>query len=273
MEVNKTYNESNLDTMSRMPDDFVDLVVTSPPYDNLRDYRGAVSFDFTATAKALFRVLKKGGIVVWVVGDQCKDGNKTLTSFKQGLEFQSVGFKMYDVMIFQKRNPIPSSNRYYNAFEYMFVLSKSKPKTINFLTEKSVHVGEIRKLGRAFRKKDGSFRRAKNNLIAKETKIKSNIWSYLIGGGHVAPSSSPAFEHPAIFPEALALDHILSWSNRNDLVYDPFMGSGTTALMCEKAKRNWIGSEISAKYCEIIERRLSRTTFLDLPRTIRVTIQ
>ena len=245
MEVNKTYNESNLDTMSRMPDEFVDLVVTSPPYDDLRSYEGCSQFDFTRTATELYRVLKKGGVVVWVVGDQCVNGSRTLTSFKQGLEFREIGFRMYDVMIYRKKNPMPSTIRYTNAFEYMFVLSKSKPKTINFLTEKSTHAGELRKLGRAFRKKDGSFQRAKNNLVAKETKIKSNIWSYLIGGGHVAPSSSPAFEHPAIFPEALALDHILSWSNRGDLVYDPFMGSGTTALMCEKAKRNWIGSEIS----------------------------
>ena len=263
MKLNHIYNESNLDTMNRMPDDFVDLVVTSPPYDDLRLYEGNSQFDFKATATALYRVLKNGGIAVWVVGDQCKNGSKTLTSFKQGLEFLSVGFKMYDVMIYQKLNPMPSPNRYLNAYEFMFVLSKGKPKTINFLTEKPVFAGQ-KKYGGVNRKRDGKFKSRGAPRITKDTKHRSNIWGYNVGSGNTAPVNSPAFDHPASFPEALALDHILSWSNRNDLVYDPFIGSGTTALMCEKAKRNWIGSEISAKYCEIIERRLSRTTFLDL---------
>ena len=263
MEVNKTYNESNLDTMSRMPDDYVDLVVTSPPYDDLRLYEGDYQFDFTRTAESLFRVLKKGGIVVWVVGDQTVNGSRTLTSFKQGLEFMSIGFRMYDVMIYHKLNPMPSINRYLNAFEFMFVLSKGKPKTANFLTEKTVYAG-LNKNIRGNRNREGKVSEKTRPIVVKERKNKPNVWGYYRGAGNSAFEGSAAFEHPAIFPEALALDHILSWSNRGDLVYDPFMGSGTTALMCEKAKRNWIGSEISAKYCDIIERRLSRTTFLDL---------
>ena len=264
MKINHIYNESNLDTMSRMPDDFVDLVVTSPPYDNLRDYRGAVSFDFTATAKALFRVLKKGGIVVWVVGDQCRDGNTSLTSFRQGIEFQELGFKMYDVMIYHKLNPIPLTVKYSKGFEYMFVLSKSKPKTTNLLTEPAIYAGSSRKKGRGHRLKDSSVKWTGKPQTVKDKKVKSNVWSYIGGGGHAAPKGSQAFEHPAIFPEPLVLDHILSWSNRGDLVYDPFMGSGTTALMCVKTRRDYIGSEISAKYCEIAERRLGGTGYLDL---------
>ena len=265
MKVNKIYNESNLDTMSRMPDEFVDLVVTSPPYDHVRIYEGNSQFDFTRTATELYRVLKQGGIVVWVVDDMSVNGSKTLTSFKQGLEFREIGFRMYDLMIYHKVNPMPLNVKYSNAFEFMFVLSKSKPKTINFLTERSKWAGQkdYHKTD-IHRKKDGAIRGKRTPKPIAETKIKSNVWSYFTGKDGTAPRGSEAFEHPASFPEALALDHILSWSNRGDLVYDPFMGSGTTALMCEKAKRNWIGSEISAKYCEIIERRLSRTTFLDL---------
>ena len=263
MRINHTYNESNLDTMSRMPDDFIDLVVTSPPYDNLRTYKGNAQFDFDKTATSLYRVLKKGGVAVWVVGDQCIDGDKTLTSFSQGLDFKKVGFKMYDVMIYQKLNPMPSPNRYFNAFEFMFILSKGKPKTINFLTEKSIQ-GGWRKHGSPNRSRDGKFTNRKRIRVVKENKNRSNIWGYLVGNGTSAVEGSPAFEHPASFPENLALDHILSWSDRGDLVYDPFMGSGTTALMCIKAKRDYIGSEISKEYCEIIDRRLATTGFLDL---------
>ena len=264
MKLNHIYNESNLDTMSRMPDDYVDLVVTSPPYDDLRSYEGHSQFDFTRTAESLFRVLKKGGVVVWVVGDQTVNGSRTLTSFSQGLEFKSIGFRMYDVMIYRKKNPMPTTIRYTNAFEYMFVLSKSKPKTTNFLTEKSINPGRVF-VSRGNKTRDGNYSHSNNiSLTVKETKIKPNIWGYHIGAGHSALEGSPAFDHPAIFPEALALDHILSWSNRGDLVYDPFMGSGTTALMCVKTRRDYIGSEISAKYCEIAERRLNSTTFLDL---------
>ena len=264
MKVNKIYNESNLDTMSRMPDNFVDLVVTSPPYDNLRTYEGDSKFDFTTTAKELYRVIKKGGIVVWVVGDQCKDGNTSLTSFRQGIEFQELGFKMYDVMIFHKLNPMPINVKYSKAFEYMFVLSKGKVKTANLLKEKSVLVGRTRKIGRGHRGKDGVFKQNMNPKPVKEFKTRSNVWGYYGGAGNSALEGSPAFDHPAVFPESLAFDHILSWSNRGDLVYDPFMGSGTTALMCMKTKRNYIGSEISEKYCEIIDRRLYDTRFLDL---------
>ena len=265
MKVNKIYNESNLDTMSRMPDNFVDLVVTSPPYDNLRTYEGDSQFDFTATAKSLYRVIKKGGIVVWVIGDQCKDGNTSLTSFRQGIEFQEIGFKMYDVMIYHRLNPMPLTVKYAKGFEYMFVLSKGKVKTANLLKEPSNLAGKNFK-ARGHRNPDGSYKNSDKPVpgIVKNAKIKSNVWGYYGGSGHSAEHNSPAFEHPAVFPESLAFDHILSWSNRGDLVYDPFMGSGTTAFMCMKTQRDYIGSEISEKYCEIIEKRLHGTRFLDL---------
>ena len=80
----------------------------------------------------------------------------------------------------------------------------------------------------------------------------------LYSSGYMVSSKDKiAFEHPAIYPEQLVEDHILSWSNENDLIYDPFMGSGTTAKMAILNKRNWIGSEISKEYCDIITRRLN----------------
>jgi site-specific DNA-methyltransferase (adenine-specific) len=251
MEINKIYCESNLDTMAKMPDNFVDLVITSPPYDNLRDYKG-YSFPFENIAKEIFRVMKDGGVVVWVVGDKIKDGNKSLSSFKQSLFFQEIGFNVHDVMIYQKKNtPFMRSNAYTNCYEFMFIFSKGKPKTFNPLKTKTIRNG-IEKLV-ANKKSDGLNKKVVGELKKEKTLI--NIWNYAVGLGG-STNDKIAFEHTAIFPEKLAQDHIISWSNEGDLIYDPFMGSGTTAKMAHIYKRNWIGSEISKEYVDIANKRL-----------------
>ena len=249
MEVNKIYNESCLDTMARMPDNFIDLTVTSPPYDNLRTYNG-YSFDFEAVAKELFRVTKHGGVVVWVVGDATIKGSETGTSFRQALFFKEIGFNLHDTMIWQKEsfsNPFP--NRYHQVFEYMFIFSKGKLSTFNpIMDRKNKHGGEI--VGSTVRESDGTLSARSKKLITEYGK-RFNVWQQTVQkqrGENV---------HPAPFPEQLANDHIISWSNEGDLVYDPFMGSGTTAKMAIINKRNWIGSEISEEYCKIIERRIT----------------
>ena len=246
--INKTHNEDCLDTMARMEDNFLDLTVTSPPYDNLRDYKG-YSFDFESIAKELYRVTKEGGVVVWIVGDKTHKGCESLTSFKQALYFKEIGFNV-DTNIYQKQNYKPvNAKRYDNVFEYIFILSKGQPKTFNpIMVEKA----RVKKESGKYRQKDGTM---KTN-IRKANKLKkaTNIFSYSVGG-HIADKI--AFEHPAIFPEQLAQDHILSWSNESDLVYDPFMGSGTTAKMAIVNNRNYIGSEMSKEYCEIIEQRIN----------------
>ena len=255
IDINKNYNESNLETMAKMPDCFVDLTVTSPPYDNLRDYNG-YSFDFEAVAKELYRVTKQGGVVVWVVGDATVKGSETGTSFKQALFFKDIGFNLHDTMIYGKNNPMPyHHNRYQTCFEYMFVFSKGRPNTFNSLCEPCVCANT----------KNHSTQRGVNGTVkvatgygkqVKETRPRFNVWFYNVGGGQAATDAF-ATEHPAIFPEQLANDHIISWSNEGDLVYDPFMGSGTTAKMAIINKRNWIGSEISKEYCEIAEKRIN----------------
>jgi len=249
MEINKIYNENCLDTMKRMPDCFVDLTVTSPPYDNLRDYNG-YTFEFEPIANELYRVTKDGGVVVWIVGDATIKGCETLTSFKQALYFKKIGFNV-DTNIYQKQNYKPdNAKRYDNVFEYIFALSKGQPKTFNpIMVEKARVKSESGK----YRQKDGTMKTSirKPNELKKAT----NIFSYSIGG-HIADKI--AFEHPAIFPEQLANDQIISWTNENDLVYDPFMGSGTTAKMSISNNRNWIGSEISNEYVELAEKRLDK---------------
>jgi site-specific DNA-methyltransferase (adenine-specific) len=257
MELNKIYNENCLDTMARMEDDFIDLTVTSPPYDNLRTYKG-YSFDFDSIAKELFRITKKGGVVVWVVGDATIKGSESLTSFKQALYFKEIGFNV-ETMIFETSTYMPiQANRYDNNFQYMFILSKGKPKTFNPImvkkSEKSLQRG---KSGRdvSFRELDGKRQDKKPQKITTHKK-KTNIWRFLTG--FCSSSDNIASKHPAIFPEQLANDHILSWSNEGDLVYDCFMGSGTTAKMAILNNRNWIGSEISSEYCNIIEERIKK---------------
>jgi len=261
IELNKIYCESNLDTMANMPDNFIDLVITSPPYDNLRDYKG-YSFDFESIAKELYRVIKEGGVVVWIVGDSTIDGSESGTSFKQALYFKECGFNLHDTMIYNRVSPFPDSIRYHQSFEYMFVLSKGKPKTFNGLRENKSKKSFTSKNTTTYRNKDGTTKklnkkaqeRLKKSLNDK-TKLMSNIWKISAGFG-VSTVDKVAFNHPAIFPEKLAANHIVSWSNENDLVYDPFMGSGTTAKMAHIYKRNWIGSDLSKEYVDIANKRL-----------------
>jgi len=264
MEINKIYTENCLDTMAKMPDGFVDLTVTSPPYDNLRTYNG-YSFDFEAVAKELYRVTKQGGVVVWVVGDATIKGSETGSSFKQALYFKEIGFNLHDTMIYAKNNPVPlTHNRYEQQFEYMFILSKGKPKTFNPLKDKTKENGKLKTRGRINeegRQYDGNAFRIGQNTIVKEFKTRYNIWFYSIGSTATS-TDRIAFKHSAIFPEQLVNDHILSWSNEGDLVYDCFMGSGTTAKMAILNKRNWIGSEISQEYCEIAEKRINEIMIL-----------
>jgi len=261
IELNKIYNENCLNTMSRMPNNFIDLTVTSPPYDNLRTYNG-YDFDFESIVKELFRVTKKGGVVVWVVGDATINGSETGTSFRQALYFKEIGFNLFDTMIYYKSGmPFPEATRYNPMFEYMFIVSKGKTKTINLLTDKkNKYYGDKVARENSQRQIDGSilentsWKKDKSKKI-KKYGIRDNIWYYSTGRGN-SSEDKIAFQHPAQFPEQLAADHIYSWSNKSDLIYDPMAGSGTTIKMAHLLERNWIGSEISADYCQIAEKRI-----------------
>ena len=249
MEINKIYNENNLETMAKMPDSFVDLVVTSPPYDDLRTYNG-YSFPFEEIARELFRIVKDGGIIVWVIGDSTKNGSESGTSFKQALFFKEIGFNIHDTMIYKKKRIVPlTHNRYEQSFEYMFVFSKGKPKTFNPIMVDCIYAGTETWGNPSFHKTSSSGLVQVEKKKINDKKQKENLWEYL-------NAKDKNFKHPAPFPEELASDHIISWSNENDLIYDPFMGSGTTAKMAILNNRNWIGSEISTEYCEIINKRL-----------------
>ena len=257
--INTLHAENCLATMARMPNDLVDLTVTSPPYDDIRDYDGFTLKDFTQIAHELYRITKQGGVLVWIIGDQTKDGNESGTSFKQALHFKEIGFNLFDTMIYAKepRGAVGTSTRqYFQCFEYMFVFSKGMPNTTNLIRDrKNKHDNKqtIR-----YRKPNGEMVVIQKGDISQPYSKRSNIWEYSIGYRKSAENTI-AHEHPAIFPEKLAEDHILSWSNTGNLVYDPFTGSGTTALMARKHGRKYIGSEINKKYCEIAHQRLAQT--------------
>jgi len=247
----------NVEVLSGLPDACIDLTVTSPPYDNLRTY-GGHSWDFDALAVQLARVTKPGGVIVWVVADATVNGSETGTSMRQALHFMDVcGLNLHDTMTYEKHNAPPTGKgRYYQAWEYMFVLSKGKPKTFNPIYEPRRNACNDKRTHRvkAFQR-DVNGEMKKKEYTIRDNVPRRNVWSYLVGGGNSAEVMT-AHKHPAIFPYALAKDHIASWSNPDDVVLDPFSGSGTTCKAAKELNRQWCGIEINPEYCAIAEARL-----------------
>lgn len=250
---------------SNMRNDTVDLTVTSPPYDSLRTYHG-YEFDFEATARELFRVTKNGGVLVWVVGDAVVNGSETGTAFGQAQYFMKIGFRLHDTMIYQKTGvSYPSHGRYTQAFEYMFIFSKGKPKTFNPISDVPKRwSGSWGKL--STRNRNGSLKRRNLQNEGKGSsgraedgrygyKLRNNVW--VIRNGHgFGTRDDIAYKHPATFPEKLANDHIITWSNPGDLILDPLCGSGTTPKMAKVNGRQFVGIDISEEYCAIARKRI-----------------
>lgn len=254
---NKIIEGDCLKIMRQFEDGSVDMVLTSPPYDNLRTYKG-YTFPFESIAKEIFRIVKDGGVVVWIVNDATINGTESGTSFKQALFFKEVGFNIHDTMIFRKRNPIPQiyRKRYNNEFEYMFVFSKGLVSTHNPIMVPCLHAG-LQLNGTTY--KNYSKHEQKREKMAspvKEEKLKGNIWEYVVGKNL---EDQEAKGHPAPFPCELARDHISSWSNEGDLVLDPMCGSGTTCKAAQQLGRDYIGIDISHEYCKIAIERLSQS--------------
>ena len=241
-----------LEKLKELPENSVDLTVTSPPYDNLRTYNGTLNWNediWQRIIKELYRVTKEGGVVVWVVGDATIKGSETGTSFKQALWAKEVGFNLHDTMIYQKINYSPLTHkRYEQSFEYMFVFSKGKLKTFNAIKIKTKHEGRIPSGSFYHTNKQSKPTPSNSNKSVNKTKIKQNIFSYTVGGKKDG--------HPAPFPEQLAHDHILSWSNKGDTVLDPMMGSGTTGKMAKQLNRDFIGIELDLEYFKIAKARI-----------------
>jgi site-specific DNA-methyltransferase (adenine-specific) len=266
MEINKTHNINCIDGMNQLDAESVDLVVTSPPYDDLRTYNDSSKWDFNVfkdVAHAITRVLKPGGVIMWNVNDATINGGESGSSFRQALYFMdSCGLRLHDTMIYEKSGIAfaagPHSVRYSQAFEYCFILSKGKPKTVNIIMDKKNKWAGISSWGNAkARKKTGELEDAgKKSKETREWGARTNIWRIINSGGF-GQSSKTSYKHPATMPEELARGHIISWSNPGDIVLDPFMGSGTTAQMALEEKRNFIGFEIDPTYYEMCVNRIA----------------
>lgn len=241
LNLNEVYCGNCADILKKVDDASIDMVLTSPPYDDLKNYEGYV-FDFEPIARELYRVLKPNCVVIWVVGDGVIDGSETGTSFKQALYFKEIGFNIHDTMIYEKNSSTfpaqRSSNRYTQIFEYMFVFSKGQPKCKLLCDKINKWAGHT-----SF---DGKI------PPVPELSPRTNIWKY-------ATSFNDKNDHPAVFPEALARDHIKSWSNQEDIILDPMCGSGTTVKIAYETNRKYIGMDISDKYCSIIKKRMKDT--------------
>ncbi len=257
---NQIIQGNHLDVLRRYPDDCFDMFLTSPPYDNLRDYEG-YDFQFEPLAHELYRTLKPGGVGVWIVNDATINGSETLTSFKEALYLKDdAGFNIHDTMFYEKNaSPFPEQTRYYQIIEYMFILSKGKPLTVNLLKDRKNMAKRKHRISSQARKKNGNITKKYKEYDIAETGIRFNVWTYNTGYKDSAEEKF-VFQHPAIFPEKLAEDHILSWSNPGDVILDPMCGSGTTCKMAVKHQRQYVGIDISEKYCELARTRLEKFT-------------
>lgn len=264
----------NCDVLGTFPRECIDLVVTSPPYDDLRTY-GGHDWDFYGVAWQLKRVLKPGGVIVWVVADQTKDGSETGTSFEQALHFKRLGLNLHDTMIYSRpaiRFQRFGHRKYCGAFDFMFVVSNGAPNTFSPIADvRNATCGSVISVP-TIRQVDGTQKvsHSAGRRIA-EVGTRNNVWSYITGKGHTAEESF-VFDHPAAFPEDLAADHIRSWSNEGDIVLDPFNGSGTTTKMARELGRHWIGIDVNEEYCEIARRRMAQQLLPGMGPPVSVSV-
>lgn len=249
LELDKIHCGDNCDLLGQLPRECIDLVVTSPPYDDLRTY-GGHSWDFFGVAWQLKRVLKPGGVIVWVVADATKDGSETGSSMEQALHFKRLGLNLHDTMIYKKRSYLPQSvpNRYDHCWEFAFVVTSGKPKAANMLRDKPNVMAGRRYTTGGGRNVDGTTKNTRS-IVPTDMGLRSNAWEYFTNSNN---------GHPAQMPEELARDHIATWSNPGDLVLDPFSGSGTTAKAAKELGRRFLGLEINPEYCAIAERRIAQ---------------
>ncbi len=256
--LNTIINGDCVPVMQGMRSSTVDMVLTSPPYDNLRLY-GGHNFLVDGVICEIKRVLKPGGVVVWVVGDAVKAGSETATSFKHVIKFMNSGFLLHDTMIFEKNtSSFPArktGNRYTQIFEYMFVFSHGKPKTAKLICDKENKWAGWTNWGKQTKRKKDVLVEVPDLKPVPKLSPRNNIWKYTVSGGFGHKDKS-AYEHPATFPQKLAEDHISTWTEKGDVVLDPMCGSGTTCIAAKKLDRKYIGIDINKNYTKLSERRL-----------------
>jgi len=249
-------NDDCLIAMAKLPNNSIDLIITSPPYDNIRDYNNSSTWNFDIfknVANQLQRILKQGGVIVWIVADATIKGSETGTAFRQALYFKEIGLNLHDTMIWKKPTftAVGSiKSRYAPTFEYMFIFTKENLKTFNPINDRKNKSFGCKKHG-AMRQKNGDMKPLSNiGKPINEYGIRHNVWE-------INTENNNTTGHPAPFPLKLVHDHIISWTNENDIVLDCFMGSGTTGLACKTLNRDFIGIEIDQEYFKKAEERIN----------------
>lgn len=238
---------NNIDLLKTIPDSTVDLIPTSPPYDNRRTYHGFPPLDLYATGVECFRVLKEGGVMAVVIQDATIKGRKTLTKYRLVMDYcEKIGFNLFDDPIWQRHGLCGEyPTRFRTDYENIFLFVKGKkPKHFDktHLMVPTIYGGQL--MHGFDTNPDGSKTKRKPRVI-KDLKCSGNVWSI--------PNSSHEHNkyksgHPATFPDRLIENIIRCFTNEGEVVLDPFNGSGTTCAMALKHNRQFIGMEFSEIY-------------------------
>ncbi len=241
--------------MRELTHDFIPLTVTSPPYDDLRGY-GGHRFDqraFEAVADELWRVTMPGGVVVWVVADQI-DGGYSGTSFRQALHFQEAGFRIHDILIMARSGGRWCGGNRYGIVEFAFVFSKGRPRSVHLIRDRdNKHAGLLRRF--KARMLDGRLRYAPRAKPVAVKGVRGPVWE-CHAGFQKTTRDRYAYVHPALMPEDMARDLIVSWSRPGDLVFDPMAGAATTCKMALLNHRHYLGFEVHEPYYRLAVRRM-----------------
>jgi DNA modification methylase len=253
--INKTHCAESSVALKKLPDNCIDIVVTSPPYDRIRDYNG-FECNLHNIGEQLSRVLKDGGIIVMVIQDQTKDFGKSLTTFRTILDWcDNFNLKLFETVIYKKHGAEGAwwTKRFRVDHEYIPVFLKGKRPayfTKEHLKIPSKHAGKTM-TGCATRLTNGSTLKSKK-LKINPTKCRGTIWDYVTCGD----GGKLKHEHPATFPDKIPVDFIETFCPPGGIVLDPFMGSGTTALAALNLGRNFLGFDISNEYVSLANKRV-----------------
>lgn len=244
-----------LEHVETLPAESVDLVLFSPPYDGVRDYKGSWAIDLPALGAGLLRVVKDGGFAAVVIGDGTKNQRKSMTTFRTAVAWEDAGWSLFESVIYS-RDGRPGawwSTRFRVDHEHILLFFKGKrPRAVDHhagLRVPSKHAGKT--WTGTQRMTDGSLIRTTATVAAD--KCRGTIWHYATSN---TEGNRVKAKHPATFPDALARDLILALSAPGETVYDPMMGSGTTCVVAAQEGRRWLGNDCAAEYVEVASQRL-----------------
>lgn len=254
---NQVINTDNRKGLKSLPDDSIPLTVTSPPWDDVRIYGDGTLTPWNANvfrevADQLWRVTAQGGVVCWHVGEQIQNGSESGTSSEQRLYFRDLGFRLWQTLIVETMAGHTHKHRYGGAIQYIFVLTKGKPKTVNLLRDRpNKHAGNVH----GFFKRDAHGKiHSQTQVVVAEYGVRGPVWKYFPRKA----KDEEARQHPAPMDETISRDLIRSFSEPGNLVLDPFAGSGTTLKWAMTFGRYYLGFEAVEEYFQLAKRRLER---------------